>query len=294
MWYRNGLYAGSAGAAPKISYIGNVCERVNGHYFYNAGAPQDYAGLIASGTLATMKIYVSDNACQRKRDGYTDAQCISDLSSNWTPETTSPIDVSDYPILASGSVQASVLADVGNKFKDDHDNRILSQVGSNTAVKCLYPVPYVINSPQALPARTINRTANSNGNVSSGKDFSAGGPYTFDILVNGTGVQDALASNCSNTDYTTFSDATATGFHAESDGTGGHNCKTANELNITSGMTYKVTFTMNLISGRGPQCWLTGGTEADIIVESVNNYFAVHGANVFYMTSDTTDATSAL
>lgn len=74
-------------------------------------------------------------------------------------------------------------------------------------------------------------------------------------------------SNCANSDYTTFSGASATGFHAESDGGGTHECGTADEITITAGKYYIATFDMTLNSGTAPECIFATALASGDVVE---------------------------
>lgn len=94
-------------------------------------------------------------------------------------------------------------------------------------------------------------------------------------------------SNCVNLDYTTFANATPTGFDATSDGLDVHEASTAKEIPLVSGKKYIVTF----------DCILNGGLTAPFfdIREAIAGTWisvegeqtAVNGFNAFVFTSDT-------
>jgi hypothetical protein len=92
-------------------------------------------------------------------------------------------------------------------------------------------------------------------------------------------------SNCVNDDYTTFANATPTGFDATSDGTATHKAGTADQIPLVSGNTYLVIFDMVLNSGTGPsydfRSDFAGGSRT---VEGAQ--IATNGSNSFTFTCD--------
>ena len=94
-------------------------------------------------------------------------------------------------------------------------------------------------------------------------------------------------SNCENLDYTSFANGTPTGFDVTSNGAATHRAGTADEISVTSGLKYFVTFDMVLNSGTAPfyelRTALAGG---GITVEG--GQLAVVGANAFVFTANAT------
>jgi len=112
-----------------------------------------------------------------------------------------------------------------------------------------------------------------------GSDLVTGGDFTLGADLN--------VSNCVNSDYTTFVNATPTGFDAVSDGSASHEAGTADELTIVSGQKYIVTFDFALNSGTVPRLDLyTEFGGAPITNEGYQ--YTVSGANVFEFTANQT------
>lgn len=142
------------------------------------------------------KLYLNDLKCKAKDDtpALTDWETMLNYAGHTAGnEATSPIDISGYPTLTAAQVyNTAFLNSIGPKYKDSHDERIISDAyGKNS--------PYTINSPSALPARVVD-WGDSAGKVDAGFDWNAT-PQQFDINVNGAGaVTVTLTADCNTID----------------------------------------------------------------------------------------------
>lgn len=84
------------------------------------------------------------------------------------------------------------------------------------------------------------------------KSFSSNSQKYLDWIDKGGSKIALNVSNCVNSDYTTFTNVTPTGFDATSNGGSTHNAGTADEIAFIKGKTYLIEFDLNLISGTPP------------------------------------------
>ena len=102
-------------------------------------------------------------------------------------------------------------------------------------------------------------------------------------------------SNCINSDYTSFANATPTGFDAVSNGGGIHEAGTADEISMTSGLVYIVEFDMVLNSGTVPLCTpLTACSGAGNYVTVEESTTPANGYNYFEFEADVTTTASVV
>ena len=95
-------------------------------------------------------------------------------------------------------------------------------------------------------------------------------------------------SNCENLNYTTFANATPTGFDAISNGGDTHRCGTADEISITNAKVYEVTFDLVLNSGSLPEVLFAASLGG--AVRSVGGAQGTsEGANYFELEATETD-----
>ncbi|KKM16303.1 hypothetical protein LCGC14_1687220, partial [marine sediment metagenome] len=74
----------------------------------------------------------------------------------------------------------------------------------------------------------------------------------YGYAINVDDLVDLNVSNCENSNYSSFSNATPNGFDAESDGNGTQFAGTADEISIVDTQKYVVTFNLTLNSGTAP------------------------------------------
>jgi hypothetical protein len=93
-------------------------------------------------------------------------------------------------------------------------------------------------------------------------------------------------STCVDGDYTTFSGASATGFTATSNGGGTHEAGTADEIVVTVGEMFKVTFTLTLTSGTAPTVSMLDALNGSNIANA-KTFVPVAGSNTTYFLGST-------
>jgi len=89
--------------------------------------------------------------------------------------------------------------------------------------------------------------------------------------------------------YTTFSGASATGFHAESDGSGPHVAGTTDAIPFVSGRRYRVQFTLTLHSGTAPYYGAAVSLAGAVIGGASASNLAVEGLNTYEFTCTGSD-----
>ena len=89
--------------------------------------------------------------------------------------------------------------------------------------------------------------------------------------------------------YTTFSGASATGFHAESDGSGPHVAGTTDAIPFVAGRKYRVQFTLTLNSGAAPYYGAAVSLAGAVIGGASASNLAVEGLNTYEFTCTGSD-----
>lgn len=104
----------------------------------------------------------------------------------------------------------------------------------------------------------------------------------------GPDLNESTCVNSGSLPYASFSNATATGFDATCSGAGDYLCGTAQEISVTDGDEFTVTFDLVLNSGQLPSVSLEGGFGGGPITEE-GRQAASSGSNEFELTADGTD-----
>jgi hypothetical protein len=195
-WIRNGGEMGDAGHDKKteIITIGNVSYPANDDY---DGLPYSrYCGMIRNASASKTRIYALDLLCQfrdanpwiNENDPLDSFRCLYQHNGNVIAETVPPFDISDYNPIPAVAVTEYLLNNAGPRYLDAHDRRILEDIRNNTKRNTCpqdneYPgITSIINSPEALPARTVFWEVDTRGDVQNGYDFERD-PQFFSISV---------------------------------------------------------------------------------------------------------------
>lgn len=172
--------------------VGNVNYPTQGQ----TDSKAEYSVYMRESLPITSQVYLDDNKCIRKDNGFTERENIytylDETSLNTilaTSSSSTNIDLSEYNILSSEDVEDYIVNNAGARFWDrDHYDALAIAKMRNREQD-------FISSPEPLPARAYNRGRTegwrtNNGQMEFGYDFSAN-PVTF--TVNGQTI--SLTSN---------------------------------------------------------------------------------------------------